>query len=42
MLQNNNRDEFPDIYEVDEHPPVTDRTIIKTILIMIVNTSKDA
>jgi hypothetical protein len=42
LLKNDKRDhEFPDIYQVDEHPLVTDTTTIKTILIMIVDTSKD-
>ena len=42
LIQNDNRQEFPDIYQVDEHPLVTDRSVIETILIMIVDTSKEA
>ena len=42
LFQNDNHHEFPDIYQVDEHPLVTDRSVIETIVIMIVDNSKEA
>ena len=43
LLKNSNRyHAFPSIYQVDEHPLVTDTTTIRTILVTIVDTSKEA
>lgn len=43
LLLNPNRDPaFPYLYKVDTHPLVTDQTHIQTILVLIVDTSKEA
>jgi hypothetical protein len=43
LLLNPNRDSaFPYLYKVDKHPLVTDQTHIQTILVLIVDTSKEA